>query len=38
MQGPRGTKPEKFDEVTKLVNLVFHGGRLDPPIIRRLSI
>jgi len=34
MQGPRGTKPEEFDEVTELVNLVFHGGRLDPPTMK----
>jgi GNAT superfamily N-acetyltransferase len=34
MQGPRGTKPEEFDEVTELVNLVFHGGRPDPPTMK----
>ena len=34
MQGPRGTNPEEFDEVTELVNLVFHGGRPDPPTMK----
>jgi len=34
MQGPRGTKPEEFDEATELVNLVFHSGRTDPPTMR----
>ena len=34
MQGPRGTKPGEFDEVTELVNLVFHGGRPDPPTMK----
>jgi len=34
MEGPRGTKPEELDEVTELVNLVFHRGRPDPPTMR----
>ena len=34
MQGPRGTRPEELDEVTELVNLVFHGGRPDPPTMK----
>ena len=34
MQGPRGTKPEELDEVTELVNLVFHGGNPNPPTMK----
>jgi ribosomal protein S18 acetylase RimI-like enzyme len=34
MQGPRGTKSEELDEVTELVNLVFHKGNPDPPTMK----
>ena len=34
MQRPKGTKPEEFDEVTELVNQVFHGGKIDPPTMK----